>query len=566
MNHKKSSEELKKSPKASPSCEENNEEKPPKKPLGKKAVIAITCVSLVLAILASVAAVGLMWLKPWKNDIYSRTSYVTSDYWANAANDWVVATMGEYELTNGQLQVFYWMQVYDLLEYYSQQYGEYASYYLGIDLSKPLSEQTYIGDETKTWEQYFLEDAVYAWHHLQALADEAKENGYQIPPERQEELNGMYATLEESAKKQNLESVEAMLREEVGIGPTFEDYYHYWELYYIGNLYFSHVSNNLTFTEGELDAYFQENKEHFEINYGVTKESGYLVDFRNILLTPAKAKDEKGNMVYTEETWEECRQKAAAILETWEGSDKLEETFAGLAKIKSDDKNTASNGGLYRYIPKDYWATVDVRHILVMPKGGTKDDNGAVTYSEEEWEACRVAAQALLDQYLAGEKTETAFGELANKHSEDQNGKVTNGGLYANVYSGQMVKAFNDWIFDGSRQAGDTDLVKTEYGYHVMYFVQRKGPVDEWLFTEGRKAGDVTMVKTEEGYQILYYIGDELEWTAFTREELHSKTTEELRESYATERPIEVSYWKMMLGTYPATTRPAQTQQTQLPQ
>ena len=34
-----------------------------------------------------------------------------------------------------------------------------------------------------------------------------------------------------------------------------------------------------------------------------------------------------------------------------------------------------------------------------------------------------------------------------------------------------MVTAFNDWCFDTARQPGDTGVVKTEYGYHVMYFV-----------------------------------------------------------------------------------------------
>ena len=34
-----------------------------------------------------------------------------------------------------------------------------------------------------------------------------------------------------------------------------------------------------------------------------------------------------------------------------------------------------------------------------------------------------------------------------------------------------MVTAFNDWCFDSSRKSGDTGIVETEYGYHVMYFV-----------------------------------------------------------------------------------------------
>ena len=34
-----------------------------------------------------------------------------------------------------------------------------------------------------------------------------------------------------------------------------------------------------------------------------------------------------------------------------------------------------------------------------------------------------------------------------------------------------MVPAFNDWCFDASRQYGDYGLVQTNYGYHVMFFV-----------------------------------------------------------------------------------------------
>ena len=34
-----------------------------------------------------------------------------------------------------------------------------------------------------------------------------------------------------------------------------------------------------------------------------------------------------------------------------------------------------------------------------------------------------------------------------------------------------MVTEFNDWCFDPSRQPGDTGVVETSYGAHVMYFV-----------------------------------------------------------------------------------------------
>ena len=530
-----------------PSCGEPVEVKKEKKPWTKKRiaklVIAIVAGLLVLALIAGILVLALR-----KNDVYYKKQYTTSDFLSGLTKNQVVATMGDHELTNSRLQVFYWMQVYDLLNYYAEQYGDYAVYYLGIDLSKPLSEQIYREDTGMTWEQYFLEDAIYAWHRYQALADEAKNAGYQLPAEYQKEFAQMRSSMEDSAKANGYESVDAMLQADLGSSVTFDDYYYYMEVYYTGNLYFTEVTSKLVFTDAEMEAFFEKNKEALA-QYGVTKDSGNLVDFRNILVKPVASKDEDGKTVYTEEAWQTCLQKAQAILETWEGGDKLEETFASLAKSKSQDKNSASNGGLYQYVGKNDLATVDVRHILIMPEGGTKNESGtSITYSDEEWEACRVKAQALLDQYLAGEKTEAAFGVMANEHSQDQNGKVTNGGLYADVYAGQMVQPFEEWIFDSSRKAGDTGLVKTQYGYHVMYFVDRNGPMDDWAFAEGRKAGDTDLIKTEDGYQILYYVGDEVEWEVWCRDGLQNETSENMMQSYADARPIDVHYWAVVLS------------------
>lgn len=138
-----------------------------------------------------------------------------------------------------------------------------------------------------------------------------------------------------------------------------------------------------------------------------------------------------------------------------------EETYA--------ENNVTRESGQYK----------DVRHILVMVEGGTKDEDGNTIYSDEEWETCRAEAQAILDEWLAGEATEDTFAALANEKSED-GGSNTNGGLYENVYEGQMVEAFNEWCFDEARQYGDYALVKTNYGYHVMYFVNSK---DIWYAT-----------------------------------------------------------------------------------
>ena len=79
-------------------------------------------------------------------------------------------------------------------------------------------------------------------------------------------------------------------------------------------------------------------------------------------------------------------------------------------------------------------------------------------------------AEQILKDWKSGDATEDSFAELANTYSDDT-GSNTNGGLYEAVKEGQMVTNFNDWIFDASRKPGDTGIVESDYGYHIIYFV-----------------------------------------------------------------------------------------------
>ena len=94
---------------------------------------------------------------------------------------------------------------------------------------------------------------------------------------------------------------------------------------------------------------------------------------------------------------------------------------------------------------------------------------GYTTYTDEEKAAAKTAAEEILNEWKSGEATEASFAGLAAEKSGDP-GSTATGGLYEDVYPGQMVAAFEDWCFNEGRKAGDTGIVETEYGYHVMYF------------------------------------------------------------------------------------------------
>ena len=123
---------------------------------------------------------------------------------------------------------------------------------------------------------------------------------------------------------------------------------------------------------------------------------------------------------------------------------------------------------LFQGVNDNTYALKDVRHILVGYEGGTEDENGNVTYSDAEKAAAKEKAEAILKEWTDGAKTEDSFADLAKEKSTDP-GSKENGGLYEGVYPGQMVAPFEEWCFDASRQAGDTGVVQTDYGYHVMY-------------------------------------------------------------------------------------------------
>lgn len=112
-------------------------------------------------------------------------------------------------------------------------------------------------------------------------------------------------------------------------------------------------------------------------------------------------------------------------------------------------------------------STVDVRHILFK----TVDDQGQALEEDKAAEAKKNAEDALA-KFQKGDKTEESFAALATDLSEDT-GSQSNGGLYENVLPGNMVAEFDKWIFDAGRKTGDAEIVETEYGYHVIYFVAK---------------------------------------------------------------------------------------------
>lgn len=296
--------------------------------------------------------------------------------------DQIVARCGEKELNNRHLQIYYYMQLFSYVNQLSQ-YG-YAPAMLGLDFTKPLSEQACLDLSTLSWEQYFLLLALEQFHQFAAVSVKAEADGYQMNEETTKQLQSVKDGLNKEAEDGGYESLDAYLEASFGPGVREAEYLDYMDLYFYVMSYENQVYEAIEYTDDDLLAYFN-----------------------------AHAADYSG--------------------------------------VTTDQEN------------------VNVRHILITPE----DADGDQTSTEAEWEAAKEKAEALLAEYEK-DPTEDRFSALAGENTADP-GSKSNGGLYEDVYPGQMVEAFNDWCFDANRQPGDTGIVKTNYGYHVMYFVGKSG-------------------------------------------------------------------------------------------
>lgn len=373
------------------------------------------------------------------DDETCKGSYTASDEEVKAAADTVVATAGEYELTNAELQVYYWLGIQNTLQtwsYYSNAYGfDYAAM-MGLDYTQPLDTQICTMVENgATWQQYFLLNALQSWHYYQSLEVEAINAGFDVDAEKREFLDNLETSLAEDAVNYGFETAGEYLAYNAGPGATMESYLNFMEQNYRGYDYYDSLVNAIELTDEELDAYYTENE--------------------------------------------------AALVEQGVGKD---------AKF------------------------VDVRHILIMPESTTAED-GTTTVTDEAWAAAAAEAERILNEWKSGAATEESFGELANTYTADGNDAnydgIPDGGLYTEVYVGQMVPEFENWCFDETRQIGDTGLVKTTYGWHVMYFVQSY-PSQQWK-TAAESA-------------------------------LRSQRSNELIEDISAKYPLSVDYSKILLG------------------
>ena len=436
------------------------------------------------------------------------TNYIASS--GIHEKDTIAATVGDHEISNAELSYYYM----DALNNFNSTYGDYAFLY-GIDTSVALDQQVIDEETGETWADSFIEQAVASAQAVYALVDAAKAEGFTLPEEQQQQLDLTASNLDAYASIYGYENADAFIKAQYGNGTSKQSYLDYYERNLIASAYQTAHQDALTYTDDQIREADSANAAIYSsysynqyyvapskfLTGGTTDEDGNTTYSDAENAAALQAAEEAANALVSEEiTSVEELDAAIAAMPVNEGVDAASTAYTDqrysaintyltewvtdasrqegdMTVIPVTSTSTDENGNetetvtgyyvvFFREVNKNETKLVNVRHILVSFTGETSEDG---TYTDEAKAAAKESAESILDEWKNGDATEDSFAALANERSTDT-GSNTNGGLYEDIYPGQMVTEFNNWCFDASRTAGDTGIVETTYGYHVMYF------------------------------------------------------------------------------------------------
>lgn len=432
-----------------------------------------------------------------------------SDERMNPGN--VAVTIGNTDVSVGLYNYYYDSIVYE--------YTYYAAYgYYDLDTTKDFGAQFTKDEEGNelSWEAYFRKLALQRLTNYTMNYEKALEAGITLTDEQKEQIDSQLESIKEQASSEN-KSVNEYVNEKFGENCGLETLRKFLEQYFIAGNYYNRSTIENRPSEDEVNAYFDENSNKYqscsialiELEYDTTDDDTKAKSIENAKSYMSKITDvESMKAVMPEasaslieqyvsagyfETQEEAVQTLLDSIESTETRTNFESYFDEDTASWLFDEATPVNSvnyfasedyGIVYVILKTAQPVLDdaqvysVRHILITP-ANSEDESTSSTetgYTDEQWANALSKAEAIVDEYNKGEKTELAFAELAEEYSEDtESTSAGSSGLYGGGYEGthigEMVSEFEGWAVAPSRKYGDVDIVKSEYGYHIMYFI-----------------------------------------------------------------------------------------------
>lgn len=433
---------------------------------------------------------------------------------------------------------------------YITQYGSYLSYF-GLDTSKDLSTQMY--SDTLTWQDYFEQNAVESLKQNKALMAEAKAAGFTY--DTTDEYNTFKETIKTSAASAGVSDKE-YVRSIYGSYATMGRIEEYVKNDMVMNAYYQKLQEDNAPSDDEIQSYYEENKATYDsVDYRLTTieadlptEPTELAD--SVEETAADTTGTTDGTAATDTTQDTAYQPSdAEIAKAMEDAkvlaDDAEQTVAKDGEAHENEKKSSVNYMISDWLFDDarkagdttvitndnshcyYVVAFEKRYLDETPSADvrviipTEDKNG----------------EEILEEWKNGAATEDSFAELCKKYTQDTSA-VENGGLFEQVTKTGMTEELSNWIFDSSRQAGDTVAITVSDTTYVLYYIGQDQP--EWKInikntlvsdTMSQHMQDITAdVTVEDPKGKLNYLKVQAEESAAAETENATAETQEITE------------------------------------
>ncbi len=367
-----------------------------------------------------------------------------------------VATVGDETISVPVYNFFYSMSATNF----------YNSYSFMIQSGKSFSEQS-LGDGTL--EDLMINNVKGSLEDVYNIYAKAKEEGYELTDEEKQTIDQAIDTVKEEAKNYGYSNVDHYMSERFGRGCDLDSYEEFLTVYttYIGFL--NKKQTEFTPSAEELSAKYTEDPSAFDFvtfTYATTAAEAEKKDEDDKDSDPVYTDEAKAKAKETAEGYkEEMPEKASTV--TYQKTSVESYVTKEIADWLFD---SARKEGDAEVFAKDETNTT---YYTVRFDG--RDDNDYRLANAYVISIAKTTGEVKEGEVSADEKLSKLMDGITAEMSDDEFTKLaTDNGLTANKNTyprTSSIEGLADFLYDGSRKAGDFTKLENDTTYYVVRFV-----------------------------------------------------------------------------------------------
>jgi hypothetical protein len=419
-----------------------------------------------------------------------------------------VITIDGVGFSAAEFEFFFNNELSDYMQFISQFQG------MGLpepDPTRPLTNQ--INPNTgESWAAFFTESALASMVEITTLYNLAKNEGFTLSQEHQDEIDEELMMIEMQAMFSQFPSADSLLQRMFGSAMNERIYRSLMEMTYTVRYFSEYKRSSLEFSDDQVIAYYNEHRDDLDV-----------FNYREFLVTvelPAEGlpddEDELENVI--DQITQDAHQRASLFADEIHSEEDFIEVAGNYNEIFSSPDATfrrlqgaridaslsewlldaSRTHGDTTIIDSDHgssviffvsrddnnYRTVAMRQLLLLRQSVDPDEFAAGLDDPEYIEALENAenelearAQEVYALFNAAGRTEEALIELIEEYSDEDTG-----GYYSDIakltfqgfdfHTMRVVPELENWLFETGRATGDSELIYTaDFGYHLTIFM-----------------------------------------------------------------------------------------------